>query len=125
MPDISIGRILREPLFHFFLLGLGIFAIYDTGAPNGQNRGNGAQIVIDTQDVDRLVQQFEATWRRPPTQEELSALVSIPEGKGSISRSNSPRFYEMAGALARVLPMKLTRVKAPWPQASLCLRVVF
>ena len=75
MPDISIGRILREPLFHFFLLGLGIFAIYDTGAPNGQNSGGGAQIVIDTQDVDRLVQQFEATWRRPPTQEELSALV--------------------------------------------------
>jgi PPIC-type PPIASE domain len=75
MPDISIGRILREPLFHFFLLGLGVFAIYDTGAPNGQNGGDGAQIVIDRQDVDRLVQQFEATWRRPPTQEELSALV--------------------------------------------------
>ena len=67
MPDISIGRILREPLFHFFLLGLGIFAIYGSLTPNGQNDGDGTQIVIDTQDVDRLVQQFEATWRRPPT----------------------------------------------------------
>ena len=75
MPDISIGRILREPLFHFFLLGLGIFAIYGSLTPNGQNDGDGTQIVIDTQDVDRLVQQFEATWRRPPTPEELSGLV--------------------------------------------------
>jgi len=75
MPDISIGRILREPLFHFFLLGLGIFAIYGSLIPNGQNDGDGTQIVIDTQDVDRLVQQFEATWRRPPTPEELSGLV--------------------------------------------------
>lgn len=75
MPDISIGRILREPLFHFFLLGLGIFAIYGSLTPNGQNGGDGARIVIDTQDVDRLAQQFEATWRRPPTQEELLGLV--------------------------------------------------
>jgi parvulin-like peptidyl-prolyl isomerase len=75
MPDISIGRILREPLFHFFLLGLGIFAIYGSLTPNGQNDGDGTQIVIDTQDVDRLVKQFEATWRRPPTPEELSSLV--------------------------------------------------
>jgi len=75
MPDISIGRILREPLFHFFLLGLGIFAIYGSLTPNGQNDGDGTQIVIDTQDVDRLVKQFEATWRRPPTPEELSGLV--------------------------------------------------
>jgi parvulin-like peptidyl-prolyl isomerase len=75
MPELSIGRILRDPLFHFFLFGLGIFAIYGSLTPEAQNGGGGALIVIDTQDVDRLVQQFEATWRRPPTQEELSALV--------------------------------------------------
>lgn len=75
MPDISIRRILREPLFHFFLLGLGIFGIYGSLTPNEPNSGDGGRIIIDTQDVDRLVQQFEATWRRRPTQEEVSNLV--------------------------------------------------
>lgn len=75
MPDFSIGRILREPLFHFFMLGLGIFALYSWTNPNGRNGDGGARIVIGTQDVDRLAQQFEATWRRRPTQSELQALI--------------------------------------------------
>lgn len=66
---------MREPLFHFFLLGLGIFAIYGSLTPNIKNDSDSAQIVIDTKDIEQLVQQFEATWRRKPTIEELSGLV--------------------------------------------------
>lgn len=75
MPDFSIRRIIGEPLFHFFLLGLGIFVVYGALNPDASNGDDPAQIVFDTQDVDRLAQQFKATWRRLPTQEELSGLV--------------------------------------------------
>lgn len=75
MPNFSIRRILREPLFHFFLLGLGIFVLYASMNPSDPNASADERIVIDTQDIGRLVQQFEATWRRPPTQPELQDLV--------------------------------------------------
>lgn len=75
MPNFSIRRILREPLFHFFLLGVGIFALYGSVNPDKLTGVASERIVIDTQDIDRLVQQFEATWRRPPTRPELQGLV--------------------------------------------------
>lgn len=52
MPDFSIGRIIREPLFHFFMLGLGIFVLYGWTNPNGPNGDGSARIVISTKDVD-------------------------------------------------------------------------
>ena len=45
--------------------------------------------------------------------------VSIPEQKGSIHRRNSPQFSGTGTALARVVPIELTRAKAHWPQASI------
>lgn len=75
MPRFFTARILREPLFHFLMLGLGIFVFYGSMNPGGSTGGARERIVIDIQDVNRLAQQFEATWRRPPTQPELSGLV--------------------------------------------------
>jgi len=64
---------LREPLVQFLLLGAGLFALYslvavDTGARRDR-------IVVDAGQVTRLAQQFQRTWMRPPTRDELNGLI--------------------------------------------------
>lgn len=66
--------LLREPLVHFLVLGAAIFALYavfdDSPAPVPANR-----VEVLESDAARLATQFEATWRRAPTGDELEALV--------------------------------------------------
>jgi len=66
-------RLIHEPLLHFLVLGAGLFLLYafagnSSGLP--QNR-----IVVDEAQVGRLAEQFQRTWMRPPTREELAGLA--------------------------------------------------
>ncbi len=67
-------RLLREPLLHFLLIGIAVFAVYawldDQPAARMPD-----QIVVTTADATRLAEQFQAVWRRPPTIDELSSLL--------------------------------------------------
>jgi hypothetical protein len=67
------GRLLREPLVQFLLLGAGLFLLYHAVSPDPEVAPN--RIVVDAGQVARLAQQFERTWLRPPTPVELSALI--------------------------------------------------
>jgi hypothetical protein len=66
--------ILKEPLVRFLLIGAVIFGLYalldDSPAPQARNA-----IVISTDDARRLVAEFEATWQRPPSDDELGAII--------------------------------------------------
>ncbi len=67
-------RILREPLFHFLLLGAGLFYAY--GAMQKPVAGGGAgEIVVTMGQVENLAATFAKTWQRPPTPQELAGLV--------------------------------------------------
>ncbi|WP_165354667.1 peptidyl-prolyl cis-trans isomerase [Tropicimonas sp. IMCC6043] len=68
-------RLFREPLFHFFLLGLAIFGWYAWINPTEPSAGDAGTIVLDTSDAERLAAQFRATWQRPPTEAELAGLL--------------------------------------------------
>jgi parvulin-like peptidyl-prolyl isomerase len=59
-------------LLHFLLLGLALFVFYGRVAPRDDG---GDRIVVSQAQVDLLASQFQATWYRPPTPEELSGLV--------------------------------------------------
>jgi hypothetical protein len=67
------GRLLREPLLHFLLIGIGLFVLFnvvrggDTGAPR--------EIVINEARVEALAESFATTWMRPPTAQELKGLI--------------------------------------------------
>lgn len=66
-----LGRMLREPLVHFLLIGLLLFALY--GAVGGGRTDR--NIRVDDNVAAALYTQFAKTWQRPPTAQELRTLV--------------------------------------------------
>lgn len=68
-----IQRLLREPLFHFLLLGALLFAAY--AALNQGGFGARDEILVSTSQVEGLIMQFERVWQRPPTAEERQGLI--------------------------------------------------
>jgi hypothetical protein len=64
---------LREPLLHFAVLGAGLFGLYwlvdgDAAAPAGE-------IIVTGGRIHNLAETFNRTWQRPPSEQELQALV--------------------------------------------------
>jgi hypothetical protein len=67
-------RLLRDPLFHFILLGAALFGAYAMLSgllATDQSR----RIEITVSEIEFLAGNFERQWGRPPTDDELSALV--------------------------------------------------
>jgi hypothetical protein len=73
-PRRGLARLLREPLLHFLLIGGMLFALFawvnDVPVAEAPE-----QILVTTADAGRLAEQFHAVWRRPPTLDELTALL--------------------------------------------------
>ncbi len=68
-------RILREPLFHFFLIGAAIFFWFHIVTPESSIAQDPKVIAVDDNDVALLSAQFETRWKRRPSSTELQALV--------------------------------------------------
>jgi hypothetical protein len=67
-------QVLREPLFRFLVIGAALFAAYGlTGgdSPEAESR----RITISTAEVELLRGRWTRQWLRPPSEEELQALV--------------------------------------------------
>jgi hypothetical protein len=66
-------RLLREPLLHFFVLGVALFALYswlNRGLLNAPN-----EIFVSRGQISSLQTQFERVWQRRATPAELQHLV--------------------------------------------------
>ncbi|MFN3620593.1 peptidyl-prolyl cis-trans isomerase [Sphingorhabdus sp.] len=67
-----VQQALREPLVHFLAAGSALFLLMGQfSAEDSLDR----TITIDEAQVARLASQWEQTWRRPPSAEELDNLV--------------------------------------------------
>jgi len=66
-------KLIREPLFHFLVLGAVIFAVH--GLITGHNTDKPGKIVVTQAAIENLVTGFTRTWQRPPTEDELHGLV--------------------------------------------------
>jgi PPIC-type PPIASE domain len=66
-------RVIREPLFHFLILGAVIFALH--GFVTRHKTDKPGEIIVTQGTVENLVTGFARTWQRPPTEEELHGLV--------------------------------------------------
>jgi peptidyl-prolyl cis-trans isomerase C len=65
---------LREPLVHFLLIGLALFAIYYARNPQpGQDSSKRIELSMD--DLRQLDIAFVSQWHRQPTPEEFAGLV--------------------------------------------------
>ena len=66
-------KLLREPLLHFLLLGIGLFLVYGwIGGPSG---GEGERIVITQGRVEQLATGYMRMYQRPPDAAELDGLI--------------------------------------------------
>jgi peptidyl-prolyl cis-trans isomerase C len=71
----TLKRWLREPLLHFLLIGIALFAVYAY-----LHRGRGGvessrQIVLTLDELRQMDMYFESQWHRAPTPAEFQALV--------------------------------------------------
>src|SRR5215813_12500050 len=73
MSHVQTMKLLREPLLHFVLLGVTIFAAHSLVSKHSASKpGN---IVITQGKIENLVTGFTRTWQRPPSKDELRGLV--------------------------------------------------
>jgi peptidyl-prolyl cis-trans isomerase C len=68
-------RWLREPLLHFLLAGAIVFATYELVNPAANRTDQINQIVLTKDDLRQLAVVWLAQGRRPPTADEMRALV--------------------------------------------------
>lgn len=68
-----VRRVLREPLLHFLLLGLGLFFVY--GWIGGPANGEGGHIVVTQARIEQLTVGFVRMNQRLPDKGELDGLV--------------------------------------------------
>ncbi|MBW9052302.1 peptidyl-prolyl cis-trans isomerase [Rhizobium mesosinicum] len=73
MGTIFFHRVLREPLVHFLLLALAIFLVYRLLGGYGESRPDG--IIVTAPKIEQMATLFTKTWQRPPTSDELKALI--------------------------------------------------
>ena len=66
--------ILKDPLFHFVILGAVLFSAY-LYVNDDAEVYEPKRIVIDQSLLSRLAGPFEQTWKRKPTTEEVSGLI--------------------------------------------------
>ena len=71
----ALKRVLCEPLLHFLLLGIVLFAAYSSMERGRGGAESSKQIQLTLDDLRQLDLYLESQWRRPPTPQELKRLV--------------------------------------------------
>jgi hypothetical protein len=66
-------RLLREPLLHFLAIGGLIFVLFAAMSEPGPEPAD--TIVVGPERIEQLAKGFQAVWRRPPTDDELRAMI--------------------------------------------------
>ncbi len=68
-----VKNLWREPLLHFLLLGFALFLYYDFAGENVEAPPK--RVHVERGAVQQLAANFERTWSRPPTVQEIDAMV--------------------------------------------------
>lgn len=67
-------KIIKEPFFHFILLGIALFLLYGLVNDNSNSKDT---IIINDFDVSALISKWEMQWKRQPTEQELQKLIGL------------------------------------------------
>ena len=68
-------RVIREPLFQFAVLAVCLFVVFEIRGEAGPDAPRVDRIEVSEADTARIARQYQATWTRLPTAEELERLV--------------------------------------------------
>jgi len=68
---MTLRRLLQEPLVHFLMLGLLLFAAHAVVTPGG----GGGDIRVSASAIAAMQEQYRQLWGRPPTPQELDGLI--------------------------------------------------
>jgi len=68
------GRVFREPLVHFFVLALLVFAAYHVFASSA-GEGKADRIVVTSGKIEQIAARFAQVRHRPPSRQELKGLI--------------------------------------------------
>ncbi len=71
----TVKRWLREPLVHFLLLGVALFAVYGYIQRGRGGIESSKQIALSLDDLRQMDMYFESQWHRQPTPAEFQAMV--------------------------------------------------
>jgi hypothetical protein len=75
-----MNKLFNEPLFHFLLIGAGLFLLFGwKGGPVSQqglqSDQQSTKIIVTQGQIEHMKAQFTRTWQRPPTAQELKGLI--------------------------------------------------
>src|SRR5713101_6652037 len=70
-----LKRLLREPLLHFVLIGIALFAIYRALHSNADGSSDSKKIVLTTNDLDQMSLMWQAQRRFSPSEEQIQKLL--------------------------------------------------
>lgn len=68
-------QLLREPLFHFLLIGAVLFTPYYFMQPAGNKTADSKEIRLSLEEISQQVLLFQSQWNREPSAEELGQLM--------------------------------------------------
>jgi len=71
---LSLKKIVAEPLVHFLLIGLSIFLLHFLFNAN-QTVGEESTILIDDNDINRLIIQYKQVWDDTPDETTIQKLI--------------------------------------------------
>jgi peptidyl-prolyl cis-trans isomerase C len=70
-----VKRLLQEPLLHFLLVGVVLFAAYSYQQRGRSVEASAQEIRLTLDELAQLELVFESQWQRPPTPDEFGRLV--------------------------------------------------
>lgn len=70
----ALARVLREPLTHFLIIGVAVFTAFELTADRSSSQRQDAILITEAHKA-RLIAEFEAVWRRSPTEDETERLI--------------------------------------------------
>jgi peptidyl-prolyl cis-trans isomerase C len=70
-----LKRLLREPLFHFVLIGIALFAIYRALHSDAADSSDSKKIVLTTNELDQMSLMWQAQRRFSPSEEQIQKLL--------------------------------------------------
>jgi hypothetical protein len=68
-------RILREPLFHFLLIGAFLFGLYEVTQSGRPTTASSTEIRLSLDEIAQLTLLYKSQWRRSPTPLELQHMI--------------------------------------------------